>query len=181
MVDLETASVSSNAAILSIGAVWFDFERSLGDKFYGVVDIDSCINEGFDVDRKTIEWWGKQSSEARAVFYSENKKDITSVLKEFSIFIGEKSETVQLWGKGPAFDNAILSNAYSRLNIDKPWLYRNDRCVRTVFDLGGIAGLGVSHSEPGFVRHNALDDAVFQAKEVSRIINSLLLPFHNNL
>jgi hypothetical protein len=64
MVDLETLSTKSNAAILAIGAVKFTPEKGVYDNYYQVVTTPP-ETEGFHISTETLEWWTKQSAEAQ--------------------------------------------------------------------------------------------------------------------
>jgi len=63
MVDLETMSTRSHAAICSIGAVKFEGKEIL-DTFYCTVDIKSCKDAGMHISKDTVKWWSEQNKEA---------------------------------------------------------------------------------------------------------------------
>lgn len=67
MIDLETMGTRPTAAIVSIGAVFFDTESELlGDEFYERIELNSVIqHEETTLEADTIKWWLTQSSEAR--------------------------------------------------------------------------------------------------------------------
>ena len=78
MIDLETLATSSDAAILTIGAVKFDpldynVEFDDSDKFYVKVDLDSCNDINLTVSEDTINWWATQSEEAREEAFSQTE------------------------------------------------------------------------------------------------------------
>ncbi|CAM7540570.1 3'-5' exoribonuclease Rv2179c-like domain-containing protein [Citrobacter freundii] len=67
MVDLETMGSGPDAPIVSIGAVYFDPSTgNTGAEFYQVVSLESSMSFGMKPDASTIQWWLKQSSEARS-------------------------------------------------------------------------------------------------------------------
>jgi exodeoxyribonuclease VIII len=158
MLDLETMSTASNAAILSIGAV--KFSNKIDDEFYSVVDLKTCTDVGLEIDNSTIEWWNNQSPEARQVF-NEIPITLEQMLKDFSNWIGDKP---MLWGNGSDFDNVILSNAYKACGIEQPWAYYNNRCFRTLRALYPTIKF-----ENSGTYHNALDDARSQALHMIKI------------
>lgn len=163
--DLETLSVGSRAAIVSIGAVFFDSVRGeLGDSFHGIIRLsDYDASPSFEFDSSTIRWWIQQSTEARAIFRKEGIP-LVRALYNFANFCGKKDSRV--WAKGPAFDCAILKHAYAVIGIPLPWSRRNERCVRTIIDAAkSLTGLAVDVPQVG-VSHNARDDAEFQARQV---------------
>ena len=101
MVDLETLSIRPYAAIVSIGAVKFTEQDGILDTFYINVDGQSCKDHGLHIDPKTIEWWSKQSPEARKAL-TDNPQPLVVALEEFSNFYGEDPTTI-IWGNGSAF------------------------------------------------------------------------------
>ena len=63
MIDLETMSTESNAAICSIGAVKFTLEEGIVDTFYCTVDAADCKAHGLVISADTIRWWSTQPKE----------------------------------------------------------------------------------------------------------------------
>lgn len=138
MIDLETMGTNTNAPIVVIGAVFFDPQTGeIGPVFYIVISLADAMNTGAVPDGGTIEWWLKQSSEARSAILVDQVKLIDALI-QFREFINEHSDEkfVQVWGNGATFDNNILRTSYERLNIPCPWRYYNDRDVRTIVELG---------------------------------------------
>ena len=164
MIDLETMGTNNNAAIIAIGAVTFDFEGNIGPTFYETIDLASSVENGGVMDASTVLWWMKQSGDARKEFEREGLLEYV-VLEHFQEFLAQFGSDVKVWGNGASFDNVILANAYTRWVMDKPWQYYNDRCYRTMKGL---------HPEIMMERegthHNALADAISQAKHLQRIM-----------
>ncbi|EFG4902843.1 3'-5' exoribonuclease [Escherichia coli] len=173
-VDLETMGTNPDAPINSIGGTFFDpATGEMGPKFSKAIDLETS---GGIIDRKTIKWWAKRSREAQsAIFTDEISLDVA--LRLFIEFIEKNSGGcfVQVWGNGANFDNVILRRSYERQGIPCPWLYYNDRDVRTIVELGNAIGFDVRMAIPfEGVPHNALDDARHQAKQVSAIWQKLI-------
>ncbi|PBR39956.1 exodeoxyribonuclease VIII [Escherichia coli] len=177
MIDIETMGTNTNAPIVVIGAVFFDPQTGeIGPVFYIVISLTDAMNTGAVPDGGTIEWWLKQSSEARAAILTDQVK-LKDALSRFREFINEYSDEkfVQVWGNGATFDNAILRTSYERLDIPCPWRYYNDRDVRTIVELGKTIDFDARTVIPfEGVRHNALDDARHQAKYVTATIQKLI-------
>ncbi|EPD0988418.1 3'-5' exoribonuclease domain-containing protein [Escherichia coli] len=177
MIDLETMGTNTNAPIVVIGAIFFDPQTGeIGPVFYIVISLTDAMNTGAVPDGGTIEWWLKQSSEARAAILTDQVK-LKDALSRFREFINEYSDEkfVQVWGNGATFDNAILRTSYERLDIPCPWRYHNDRDVRTIVELGKTIGFDARTAIPfEGVPHNAQDDARHQAKYVSVIWQKLI-------
>ncbi|EFE9119731.1 exonuclease [Escherichia coli] len=173
-VDLETMGTNPDAPINSIGGKFFDpATGEMGPEFSKAIDLETS---GGIIDRKTIKWWAKRSREAQsAIFTDEISLDVA--LRLFIEFIEKNSGGcfVQVWGNGANFDNVILRRSYERQGIPCPWLYCNDRDVRTIVELGNAIGFDVRMAIPfEGVPHNALDDARHQAKQVSAIWQKLI-------
>ena len=84
MVDLETMGKTNNAAIISIGAVFFDESAVYcGNSFYSVIDLRSSLDLNLTVDASTILWWLQQNETARKEF-ARNGNDIQWVLNKLS-------------------------------------------------------------------------------------------------
>ena len=159
MLDLETMGNGANSAITAIGAVRFN-QSGLSDEFYTLVDLESCVQNGMEIDPSTVVWWLQQSDEARAQFEQPNLH-IACALSAFSAWVGPAAV---VWGNGAAFDNALLSNAYRKLNLQQPWQFWNDACYRTIKNMYP----GIRLRRIG-THHNALDDAKSQAQHLIEI------------
>ncbi|EKW1653925.1 3'-5' exoribonuclease [Citrobacter freundii] len=175
MVDMETMGNSPDAPIVSIGAVFFDPSTgNTGAEFYRVVSLESSMSFGMKPDASTIQWWLKQSSEARSAILVDEAMGLHESLELLADFIAENaangSHTVQLWGNGCSFDNVILRRAYALTETPFAVPFRNDRDVRTMVELGKSVGINPRYDIPfeGDM-HNALSDARHQVKYVSAI------------
>ncbi|SYT06081.1 exodeoxyribonuclease VIII [Klebsiella pneumoniae] len=175
MVDLETMGKKHNAPIVAIGAVVFDpATGSIGESFYKVVCLESSVNWGAVIDPSTVIWWLKQSSEARSAIVNDDAIPLLDVLLQFREFVSDNvaggSKKAQVWGNGASFDNSILRSSYDCIAEDYPWEYWNDRDVRTMVELGQAIGFDPKTTIPfEGDRHNALADAIHQARYVSAI------------
>lgn len=168
MIDIETLGTGHDAVILSIGAAKFDFQREgLIDSFYQAVDPGSCQHYGLSVTMSTVMWWlDEDRAEARKALLAESRLDLATVLEGFSMWFGP--ESLPVWGNGATFDNVIVRTAFERVHLDCPWKFWHDRCYRTVKALA---------PEIEIIRegthHDALADAVSQAKHLQRIVRQL--------
>ncbi|HDH1524427.1 TPA: 3'-5' exoribonuclease [Klebsiella quasipneumoniae subsp. similipneumoniae] len=175
MVDLETMGKKNNAPIVAIGAVVFDpATGSIGESFYKVVCLESSVNWGAVIDPSTVIWWLKQSSEARSAIVNDDAIPLQDALLQFREFVSDNvaggSKKAQVWGNGASFDNSILRSSYDCIAEDYPWEYWNDRDVRTMVELGQAISFDPKTTIPfEGSRHNALADAIHQARYVSAI------------
>jgi hypothetical protein len=186
MIDLETLATSTDAAILTIGAVKFDpfgkdIEEPAMDSFYVRVDLDSCDELGLAVNDDTIAWWAQQSKEAQdEAFGTDDRIHIREAMDKLYKFCwGAK----RVWSNGAAFDIPICETAYKRLNKAVPWSFWQVRDVRTAFDLG------INPNRPTVTAHHALQDAYNQAVGIQNVYTLLrssttregnyIMPFKN--
>lgn len=175
MVDLETMGKKHNAPIVAIGAVVFDpATGSIGESFYKVVCLESSVNWGAVIDPSTVIWWLKQSSEARSAIVNDDAIPLQDALLQFREFVSDNvaggSKKAQVWGNGASFDNSILRSSYDCIAEDYPWEYWSDRDVRTMVELGQAISFDPKTTIPfEESRHNALADAIHQARYVSAI------------
>ncbi|HBE5927918.1 TPA: 3'-5' exoribonuclease [Escherichia coli] len=174
MLDLETMGKNPDAPIISIGAIFFDPQTGdMGPEFSKTIDLETA---GGVIDRDTIKWWLKQSREAQSAIMTD-EIPLDDALLQLREFIDENSGEffVRVWGNGANFDNVILRRSYERQGIPCPWRYCNDRDVRTIVELGKAIDFDARTAIPfEGERHNALDDARYQAKYVSAIWQKLI-------
>lgn len=120
-------------------------------------------------DPETVQWWSAQSPEAQAAF--ANPVALRTALGNFQTWFCEfdngnmQSSKTLLWCNGPHFDEAILAAAFRAVGLDVPWDYRAPRDFRTITDAAGMTREDYTPFEHG-TAHNALDDAISQAKIV---------------
>lgn len=169
-IDLETLSTSPAAVILSIGAVAVCEESGQQRQFYAGCSVAS--QQDRKTDASTIDWWSKQTADAREAFdfaHSEDCPTLADGLKRLTEWIGQLGETheVHVWGNGANFDIAILEHAYKELSPFVPWNFRKVRDMRTLYDITLRFGLDIKANTTRMgTHHNALDDAQFQADVV---------------
>jgi hypothetical protein len=170
MIDLETLATSTDAAILTIGAVKFDplgkdIEEPEMDSFYVRVDLDSCHELGLVTNDDTIAWWANQSKEAQdEAFGVDNRIHIKDAFDQLYKFCwGAK----RVWSNGSVFDIMICEHVFRKIGKAIPWQFWQVRDVRTIFDIG------IDPKRPPVTAHHALQDAWNQAVGVQNVYNAL--------
>ncbi|HAI1453583.1 TPA: 3'-5' exoribonuclease [Escherichia coli] len=146
-----------------------------GEEFSVNISLESSMRYRARPDASAILWWMEQSEEARKSLTS-NTQELSTALSWLSEFIIKNAnhKLVQVWGNGASFDCVILRNSYSLTGQPVPWQWWNDRDVRTIVELGKVIGFDPKRDMPfKGTRHNALDDAIHQAKYVSAIWKKL--------
>ena len=178
MVDIETMGKGNNAAIMSIGACYFDPSTGeIGKTFHQEVNLQSSVDVGCELDASTVIWWMGQDDKARAKFKRNGVvNSLGDVLFDFMAFAG--GFNAQVWGNGATFDNVIIKNAADKCNVPVGWKFWNDRDVRTNCEVGKVIGIDPKRDIPfEGVAHDALDDAKHQAKYVSVIWQALTVAY----
>jgi hypothetical protein len=171
MIDLETMGVGRQPAIISIGAVAFELDQRVmidDPNFHVGVSLLSCVMAGLDVEPGTAKFWREQSPEAKvAVMTVQPCLSLGGALDRFSSWLGQHGQTredgPQLWSNGPTSDMLWLQSAYHAAGLPIPWTHRQPRCYRTIVEAAGLAR--EERARP-VVEHDALEDALAQAKDV---------------
>ncbi len=181
MCDLETLGTAPGATILSIGLVPFNVEGVApeADRLHLIVSRGDSERLGFVEDPATLGWWGQQSWEAQETLRQATEagllvRDALEKVDDYLVRVtgprpGKRSICEgKLWGNGSDFDNALLTATYTQLGIPPPWSFWHNRCFRTLKGLGLV-------KEPvrQGVHHNALDDALHQARWAVAILGRL--------
>lgn len=168
MIDLETMSIEPTAAILSIGAVSFDIEeRAVTGKFYQNVTLSSCVLLGLHRSQSTLEWWSKDENKTARDQLTKDAIDIKDALVRFIAWCGDD---VIPWSNGAVFDIPIIKHAMHSCTLREPWKFYNESCYRT---LKRLYPQVLPPSRSGLIKHNALDDAIFQATHLMSILAAI--------
>lgn len=175
MVDLETLGTQPGSVILSIGAVLFDPKlppgSCIGKEFYCVVNQESSIDYAMTVSQDTLDWWMKQSPEAREVLSEAADPEQSNILPDSLQMLADFIPIgAKVWSNGANFDQPLLDVAYDRCALPLPWKYYNSRCYRT---LVALYPYEKSIRPPVVCAHNALEDAKWQAVHMVGVAQAL--------
>lgn len=194
MIDLETLAVTPDAMMLSIGACEFFYTNdTILNTFYRRVSI---AGQGYArLDPKTLAWHMALPDDARG----EMAKCLTDgilvddAMRDFADWMAHTKsdngpEPMHVWSHGATFDIPIVIYHLSRNGLDPDSVfgdYRVFRDTRTLYDVVGFkavpadtdyldymlakGGTWNSRLKQTGVQHNALDDAIFQARCVSSV------------
>lgn len=164
MVDLETLGTGNKAVILSIGACRFD-KNDIFDSFHVAINPRSSQLYGLEIEADTVLWWlDPDREDARQQWLAMPKVDLPDALIGFAHWMGE-NPPIGLWGNGSVFDNVKLKSSYDAVGIEYPVHWAADQCYRTV----KYRAPDVQLIREG-THHDALDDAICQAKHLQAII-----------
>ena len=173
--DLETASLENNAAIVQIGACVVGSSLRLAP-FNVHISLLSCERAGLDVSRSTMERWDKQDPELRKEVF-RGTTPIEQGINEFidlckSLSGGDLNRVV-LWSKPAQFDLVVLKNATEKFR-EWPFHYRNTGCAATAIRVLPTSIQEEIHKDAVLVHrmrpHDALSDAIYQAEFIAAFL-----------
>ena len=180
MIDLETLGSNSNSVIVSIGAVPFNVETgeySREHSFFVHIDIQDSLNQGLTVEGDTIVWWMQQTKEARETNFYPSKATIFTLRNALAKLIGwfqyHTERGVRVWGNGARFDLGLLQNSFAKVGFKVPWLYKDERDVRTLITFKPELKYYAEDL------HNPIEDAIVQIDYTSKIYQMILEGFEN--
>lgn len=164
MIDLETGGKTPDAEVWQVAAVAFNKDGVIEDqRFNGFVD-----EPNGELNASTLEWWNhpEQAEALEALLTSRDDfgLDLPQVLRDLSQWIFSLGEVSAVWAHPAAFDFPILSDAYRRCGLEKPWSWERERCARTVVKLAGVP------RQANSCRHDALEDC---RSQVARLLLAL--------
>ena len=192
MVDFESWGLGSNAVLLSLGAVHFcPVTGEIHSQFFA--HIDPRLQPGRDIDPSTVLWWLKQEDAARAVIttsieaadvidagFDEDSSDeeisaahqaaafpINQVAQAFIAWTESLGGDLEVWTNG-AVDHAWLESMMTYSGYKNPikfWLQRDYRTMKALYPQVPLERTGTLH--------NALDDAITQAKHLAAIFSHI--------
>lgn len=143
-IDIETLSLASDAAIISIAAQPFarpvrgmeeaedyelfkpayineadEFCQLECEPFRAYINATTCAFAGMDFDPKTIQWWSERDDAAKAAAMGGPSQSIGQALECLQIFLEVIKNTVpdcrlRMWAQGGDFDFSVLRSAFRR-------------------------------------------------------------------
>lgn len=171
VLDLETMGKGPRAAVVAIGCVRIE-QLSITGSIYRRVSLETSLQASLQVDASTIEWWLQQDEAARAELHKPGAIHLESALEDLADFMGVSpdaptSKNILLWGNGSSFDNVIVGNAFDACGIQRPWMFWNDRDLRTLLALYPEAKALPFEG----TKHHAEWDALHEAKQLLMALN----------
>ena len=193
--DLETLGVKRrDVVIVSIACVPFDitkqntFDELEAQSFFRKLDIRSQLKTGATVEESTMEWWSKQSEEARrfSIKFSETDVDNATAFTELADFVksvpGYDYKNSFIWSRGIAFDMPKIEYQMELLaetGVDVPVNFWKARDIRTFLDTLTGQNTGTytcPEVEEAIARahlHHALHDAIIDAIRMQQLYKLL--------
>lgn len=183
MVDLETLGTGSKSIITSISAVAFNPKtgETANNFFETHINVESSVKFGLKFSSKTVLWWLEQNDNARKLLIDgqKNSVDLAEALNRFKNWIyiiasdnNISIDDIYIWGNSPRFDLGLLHDAYSVIDLNIPWNFRNERDIRTI--IGFKPENKINHIFEGLT-HYGIDDCKNQIKYLVKTLNDLNL------
>lgn len=160
MLDLETLGKTSDAVILSIGAVPFDMDGNMGEPFEAFPTVEDQFKYR-KIEWSTIQWWLEQEEGARKSIAEHGRSlSLSTYLSMFKEWCEENlDEKFRVWANGASFDTAMLNHAFDQCGLSTPWSYRNQMDCRTMVYMSKIS---TRRYDPVGIKHDAVTDCKWQ-------------------
>lgn len=182
MVDLETLGTVPGCVGFSIGAVeFFPDTGTIGSEFEVIVNIEDCLDKYLRKDQDTLDWWDKQSPEARVALDHAHDPDksttLASAMNALNAWLRglSKPSLIRMYGNGADFDNPILRCMYDAAGVNPYAAPYGGRCYRTLKNLDELFGprFRAHKLTRSGTFHNALDDARSQAYHLMEFVTAM--------
>lgn len=184
MIDLETLALTQDAAIVQIGAVAFELRAG------GAIDVAGGLDILVDPNAPrrrhcshTVGWWHSQDPALYEKVVARQADRVRlgvalARLHDWLDRINAEHGLMGVWAGPAAFDLGVLRHAYEQLGRAIPWNYRierDDRTVRALSRYGLLAprpfdALAEQPALPPRVEHDALNDAIYQARALQDLL-----------
>jgi 3' exoribonuclease, RNase T-like len=169
MVDVETLSSRSDAAIISIGVARFDESGVLDTAGWALKESEVRGH----IDPQTIYWWMKKSQAAKGFSFGGEEMAVNAAVG-FRSFIEQGCD--ELWANDPEFDCVIMRHWWDLTTQRQalgpfPVSFRASRSFRTLKALTH-GRVDITDCYTG-IAHNPIDDAAMQARAVIKMLKVL--------
>lgn len=168
MVDLETLALD-NPVVIEIGAVVFRSEGIIAT-FSESVCPESGESLGLTISPSTVKWWLETDPE----LFKEKMEGSVPIWDAVSTLTGFYQDfgCTKVMSNGSLADLKWIHQIVDKINssvhlgVLLPWSFRDEMCFRTV----KMMHQDVAVDWEG-VRHDALDDAIWQSKFMIEVLN----------
>lgn len=160
MIDIETTDTSARTCILSVGMVFFN-DNEILKSVYILPQLQPQFDAGRRFSEATLEFWMSQKAEAKSEAFGLSARiSIPEAIEAFR----ELDEADIILTHDMDLDLAALVDFYNQFapaNTVPLFSYKKKRCFRTI---GRIFDPRCKYQPERKMYHNALDDAMVQAK-----------------
>jgi exodeoxyribonuclease VIII len=160
MIDFETLDNKPTSVVLSVGLVLFNKYNILASNYFDF-EIKGQMENGRTISADTLMWWLNQTSGRKFTPPAEHySTTLGKIIYWIQNMVDAHGKFENVWANDPDFDCAILEDL---IPLSIPYKYYHKRSLRTFIQYVG-GGVKVSRTEGQ--QHNALVDAIDQAKYV---------------
>lgn len=164
MIDLETLGSNPKAPVVQIGLVFFTVQGiTLQSQL--TINFDDALKHG-EADGSTIKWWLEQPKDAQNTLFV-NPLPILEAASIFDKLV--EAQNANFYWAHATFDFPILLSMFRALNKKYPLPYKRCYDLRTLEYISGP----IEWDKREGTHHNALDDAVYQAKHAIKLLNKI--------
>lgn len=189
--DFETLGQAPGSAVVCIAALRFNEDRYLSDTPYTYGELlDTAkfmkfsVKEqvevyGRGVQRSTIDWWKKQSKEARDLIEpSDTDQSLSKIIPFFKDLIGDASMVSKVYTRGNTFDPIFLNSILENLRSPELYNWWSVRDTRSMIE-GLSFGTGLKNSfmvpglEESFIHHDPIHDIAMDVMRMQYIVREV--------
>lgn len=178
-IDLETLGTNIDSQIVQIGACVFDPAGTTVSSNTFSRSIALFANKHVNATPGTITFWLQQvadNPQMANVFNNTDAVSITGALCDLAKYLKDNNVT-EVWANGTKFDLGMLEYQYKANDLDVPWYHNADRCMRTLRAYNPDHDYCVAEANkyplPGLGAHDAVTDAVWQARYIQLALCSM--------
>lgn len=171
MFDLETLGTGSKAPIVQLAACLFDMKGEVLSEYNAKIALTEEEFSRFEPTVGTIEFWLKQSQEARELVFGGERGTLNKALHGFNQWLNSIEGRKRLWSHA-TFDPPVLMNAYQVAGIKALFHFRDFVDIRTI---NMLAGEVKTEPRSAFgAHHDAAADCRYQAHYVAAMLRKVL-------
>lgn len=154
MIDIETLGARYGDVMLCAYTCKFDLQKRDIDvvkSFY--FDINASLEKGFKIEGDTLMWWLKEDPALLKdiIEYGTSSTNHYNIEMEIERLFYEIDNCETIWCKGASFDFPILKAYFDRFDMQTPWNFKQERCLRHAFDFIEQDYVGKKHTKDDVV------------------------------
>jgi len=187
--DFETLSTDRyNGVVVSLAILKFsedNFTINTGYTFSELVNSakllkfdvqDQVKNYNRVIDKKTLEWWNEQGTEAKKQIIPSDRDKSINELYDFFISVSDNN-TDKVYTRGNNFDPIIFENIMDQLHKPQPYRFWQLRDTRSIIEgLSWGSGLRNNFIPEGcedFIHHNPIHDIAIDVMRIQALVRAI--------
>jgi hypothetical protein len=189
--DFETLSTDRyNCVVVSLAALKFSEDNFTSENGYSFDELvesaklikfnvqDQVKNHNRVIDKKTLEWWNEQGTEAKKqLIPSDQDQSITELYDFFVSTIADMTFKSKVYTRGNNFDPIIFENIMDQLHKPHPYSFWQLRDTRSIIEgLSWGSGLKNSFMPEGcdnFIHHDPVHDIALDVMRMQTLVRAI--------